>query len=64
MNAIGDRVDIITRKHESRYLAVFFGHAVDVMTEIEREIGHVQHALAAEHVFHFFDFFFAENAMN
>src|SRR5215813_4645909 len=52
MYTIGDRIDRIVRKHVSGYFAVLFRHTVDIVAEIERQVSHVEQALAAEHLWH------------
>lgn len=52
VNAVGDRVDDVARKHQARNLTVALGDAVDVVAQVEREERHVQHALAAEDLLH------------
>jgi len=51
MHAIGNGMDVVLCKHLLRYTAVPFRHAVDVVAVVEREIGHVQHAVGAEFPF-------------
>ncbi len=52
VHAVGDRIDVVTGEHVLRYLAMSLGNPIDVMAEVEREVGHVQHSLAAEYVLH------------
>jgi hypothetical protein len=49
---IGDGIDHIVRKHMPSDFTVLFRHAVDVVAEIEGQVGHVKDALAIEHVGH------------
>ena len=50
---VGDRVNHVTREHEARHFAVFLCHAVDVVAQIECQIGHIQHPATAEDVSEF-----------
>src|SRR5262245_15731906 len=43
---------------------MFLRHAVDVVAQVESEVGHVEHSLAAENVLHLLNFFSAQHAMN
>jgi hypothetical protein len=43
MDAVCDRVDDIMAKHGLADLSVLFRDAIDVMAEVQREVGHVQH---------------------
>ncbi len=52
MNAVGDRVYLVIGKHQTRYFSMSLGHTVDVVAEIQRQIGHVKHPIVAEYVFH------------
>ena len=52
MHPIGDGIDDIAGKHVLGYFSVFFRHAVHVVTEVERQVGHVEDTLATEHLWH------------
>jgi len=43
MNPVRDGIYMIACVHQPGYLAMFFCNPIDIMTEIKREIGHVQH---------------------
>jgi hypothetical protein len=52
MHAIGDRIDRIVCEHVSGHFPMLFRDTVDVVAEIERQVGHVEDALATEHLWH------------
>ena len=47
VNAVGDRLDAIFAEHLLRYSPVPLGDAVDVVAEIQRQVGHVQQMAVA-----------------
>ncbi len=50
VNTVGDRVDPVLREHVTRDLTVLLGHAVDVVAEGERQVGHVEALLVADRI--------------
>jgi hypothetical protein len=50
MNAICNRIDWILAKHMAGNLDMPFRDTVHIVTQIEREVGHVQHVAGASHI--------------
>jgi hypothetical protein len=45
VHAVGDGIDFIAGEHPARHFAVAHRHSVDVVAEVEGEVGHVQGTL-------------------
>jgi hypothetical protein len=41
MNAVGDGINGMSGKHESRNFTVFLSHPIDIMAQIECQVSHV-----------------------
>jgi hypothetical protein len=50
MHPVGDGINFVVREHVAGHLAVLFGNTIDIVAEIEGQVGHVQLALAAEEI--------------
>ena len=52
MHSVGDRVDAILGEHLPQDFGVSLGDAVGVVTQVERQVGHVQVVVPREHGLH------------
>jgi hypothetical protein len=52
MHSVRDVVDLVFGEHHLRDLGMSLGHAIDEVTEVECEEGHVEPVLAAEDILH------------
>ncbi len=50
MDAVGDGIHAIFGEHVLGHLGVLLGDAVDVVAQVERQVGHVEHVRAADRV--------------
>jgi hypothetical protein len=48
MHSIGDGIDLMLGKHQLTYLTMPTRNTIHIMTEIQRQIGHVHHLTAAK----------------
>ena len=64
MNTIRDRIHSVTGKHKPRYLTVLLSYTVDIMAEIQSQIGHIQQITAAKDLAHLANLTATENAIH